>query len=295
MPRDGSEGASIVAQVRAENATRPTLDVIPGEIDQLATQAESALRTSGLPIFQRGDLMVTPISHEVPAAHGRTTIAVGLKELNAAGMIDHMAQAACFQHWNARSKKMTPCNPPGLVANVILSRSGQWTLPTVAGVITTPTLRPDGSLLSAPGYDAATRLYHVPDPALHMPAIKPKPTREDALASLKLLDSLLDEFPFVADVDRAVALSGLISPPLRGMLPVYHSTQFEPLPQAQGKAFLSTLPARSAPRVRVLFWRPARMTPRLKNGLSGLWSQHSQLCRLTTVTESWAAIFFARR
>ena len=53
-----------------------------------------------------------------------------------------------------------------------------------------------------------------------MPQIKPQPTRHDAVDSLAVLDSLLTDFPFVAAEDRAVALSGLLTPMLRGMLPV---------------------------------------------------------------------------
>ncbi len=241
MPRDLSEGEAIVASVREQNATRPTLDVVPGEIDQLATAAEAALRESGLPIFQRGSSLVVPVSHDVPAAHGRMTIAAGLKELSGPGVVDHLAQAACFQHWNARSRKMTPTNPPGLVASIILSRGGQWTLPNVAGVITTPTLRPDGSVLTAAGYDVATRLYHVPDPVLRMQQIKPQPTRRDALAALAVLDSLLTDFPFVAAEDRAVALSGLLTPMLRGMLPVAPLHAIRASTAGTGKSYLVDL------------------------------------------------------
>jgi putative DNA primase/helicase len=248
MPRDGTDGQMIVASVRAQNATRPILDVIPGEIDQLATASEAALRDSGLPIFQRGTSLVVPVSHDVPAAHGRMTIAAGLKELTSPGVIDHLAQAAHFQHWNARSKKMTPTNPPGMVASIILSRSGQWTLPSIAGVITTPTLRPDGSVLTAPGYDAATRLYHVADPELRMPAIKPKPTRADAETALELLKGLLIDFPFVAKnvdgavgVDCAVALSALITPVLRGIIQVAPITGIRASTAGTGKSFLVDL------------------------------------------------------
>ena len=236
MPRDG-EGFSVEEVARA----RPTLDVVPGEIDQLATTAEAALRDSGLPIFQRGTSIVVPVSHEVPAAHGRMTLAAGLKELSAPGVIDHLAQAAGFQNWNARSKKMTACNPPGLVASIILSRSGQWTLPNVAGVITTPTLRPDGSVLTATGYDAATRLYHVPDPQLRMSVIKSKPTRKDAEDALTLLNSLLTDFPFVAAEDRAVVLSGLLTPLLRGMLPVAPLHAIRASTAGTGKSYLVDL------------------------------------------------------
>ena len=241
MPLDTSEAEAIVASVREQNGTRPNLDVVPGEIDQLATTSEAALRESGLPIFQRGTSIVVPISHSVPAAHGRMTIAAGLKDLSTIGMVDHLAQAACFQRWNAKEKKMKPCDPPSIVASMILSRGGHWTLPSVAGVITTPTLRPDGSMLTAPGYDAATRLYHVPDPALRLPTIKPKPSRADGEAGLALLNSLLGEFPFVAPVDRAVALSGLITPIMRGMLPVAPLHAIRASTAGTGKSFLVDL------------------------------------------------------
>jgi phage gp37-like protein len=99
-----------------------------------------------------------------------------------------------------------------------LARVGEWGFPVVAGIITTPTMRPDGSLLTQPGYDAATRLLLVePSP---MPAIPDAPTREDALVALDRLEGLLAEFPLVDDVARAVALSALITPVVRGAFPV---------------------------------------------------------------------------
>jgi hypothetical protein len=220
---------------------RPTLNVVKGEIDQLATQAEAALRDSDLPIFQRGSSLVIPVKHDVPAAHGRMTVAAGMKELSVPSLIDHLAQAACFQQWDARSKKMLPQNPPDLLARVILSRSGQWTLPTVAGVITTPTLRPDGSLLTEGGYDPATRLYHVPDPALRLPDMPRRPSRKDAEQAVELLGGLLTEFTFLTPIDKAVALSALMTPTLRGMIPAAPLTGVRASTAGSGKTFLVDL------------------------------------------------------
>jgi len=210
-------GRDIVEEI---TRARPVLDVVAGEIDTLATAAEAALKDSGLPVFQRGASLVVPVSHDVPAAGGKMTVAAGLKELSTPGLIDHMAQSACFQHWNMRSKKMVPRDPPAQVASIILSRSGKWTFPNIAGVITTPTMRPDGSILTEPGYDGATRLYHIADPTLRLPAIPFAPSKVQAVRALERLNGLLEEFNFVAAVDRAVALSGLITPTLRGMLSV---------------------------------------------------------------------------
>jgi putative DNA primase/helicase len=173
-----------------QSRTKPTITVQAGKLDVLATEGEDALIASGLPIFQRGDRLVRPTEWEVPASNGRRTIATGLKEIRAPGLIDLMAQSAEFVKYDARRKKDTPTDPPDKVAQIILSRGGTWRLPTIGGVITTPTMRPDGSILSQPGYDAATRLYYVGDPSMTMPPIAAKPTKEDAEHALSLLRDL---------------------------------------------------------------------------------------------------------
>jgi hypothetical protein len=103
------------------------------------------------------------------------------------------------------------------VALTILARQGEWKFPVVAGVITTPTMRPDGSPLTQPGYDPPTKLLLVEPPP--MPPIPDAPTKDDALRALSLLKGLLREFPLVGEVDRAVALSALITPVVRGAFP----------------------------------------------------------------------------
>src|SRR5262249_39726106 len=52
---------------------QPTIDVSGGELSNLATLGEKALRDAREPIFQRGGMLVRPIIEEVIAAHGRTT------------------------------------------------------------------------------------------------------------------------------------------------------------------------------------------------------------------------------
>ena len=90
-------------------------------------------------------------------------------------------------------------------------------MPTILGVITAPTLRRNGSIISEPGFDPTTRLYYVPDAHLHVPIPK-NPTKQDADDALKLLRDLITGFKFVGKTDEAVALSGVISPIVRGAL-----------------------------------------------------------------------------
>jgi putative DNA primase/helicase len=136
-----------------------------------------------------------------------------------------MAQSASWTRYVTSTKRHRPIDPPSAVAAIVLSRAGLWRVPGIVGVLTTPTLRRDGSILAAPGYDPATRLYHVVDPSLHMPPIGT--SRADADRALARLFELLAGFPFVGKVDHAVGLSGLISPVVRGavgMVPLHGLT-----------------------------------------------------------------------
>jgi putative DNA primase/helicase len=224
------------------NDHRPLIKVEPGKLPELATDGEQALIASRLPVFQRGRSLVRPIRQEVPASGGRTTFAAGLGEINVPAMIDLLAQAADWKVWNARKQRLVATDPPAMPAKIILSRAGQWRVPVVAGVVTTPTLRPDGTVLTAEGYDAITRLYHLPDPGLKLPSdIPDRQSRANAEEALALLDALLSEFPFVSATDRAVALSALITPIVRGAMTVVPLHAFRASTAGTGKSFLADL------------------------------------------------------
>jgi putative DNA primase/helicase len=81
-----------------------------------------------------------------------------------------------------------------------------------------PTLRPDGTVLSQPGYDAATHLfYYHPASALPEPHIPTHPTQDQARAAATFLcDELLGDFPFCdTAADRANMLACLLTPVVR--------------------------------------------------------------------------------
>lgn len=218
---------------------RPVIRVINGLLDQIATEGEKALVLSGLPVYQRGNSLVRPVRSEVPASKGRMTVAAGLAAIGAAAMIDRLCQAALWERYDARAKDWRRIDPPAPVAATILSRIGEWRVPPIAGVITTPTLRPDGSVLTVAGYDAATRLYHVQDAALSLSAHLPvKPIRADAERALSDLKHLLKGFPCVTETDRAVALSALIAPVVRGAMSVAPMHAFRASTAGTGKTYL---------------------------------------------------------
>lgn len=181
----------------------------------IATEAERALIAAGAPLFIRGGI-VKPVLDEMPAAKGRKTKVARLCQVDSDCLLDHMSRAASWMKFNSRKNDWAPADPPKNVAATILSRDGEWQFRRLAGVITTPTLRPDGTLVLSPGYDEATQLLLLEPP--RMPPIPEKPTREDAIAALETLDMLLAEFPFADEPSHAAAMSVLLTAVARGAL-----------------------------------------------------------------------------
>jgi hypothetical protein len=92
-------------------------------------------------------------------------------------------------------------------------------LPKIRGVITSPTMRADGTLLIEDGYDAKTQLWRRSPPGFEMPAIAERPSKKDALEALALYDELLKEFAFADKVSRSVALAVILTLVLRAAFP----------------------------------------------------------------------------
>jgi putative DNA primase/helicase len=100
-----------------------------------------------------------------------------------------------------------------------------------------------------------------------MPAIPDQPTRENALAALKLLEGLLVGFPFVDDVAKSVALSAVISAVARGAFPVLPMHASRAPTAGSGKSFLfDTVAAIAIGQLMPVSCRPAPTRRRWKSG-----------------------------
>lgn len=225
----------------AAASDRPSIQVCAGELHNLASEGEAALIAAEAPFYARSGNLVRPIVDELPASDGRRTKVARLGTVTGDTIVDHLSRAADWVKFDGRRKMLTRIDPPRVVAQTILARDGEWRFPRLAGVITTPTLRPDGSILSAPGYDPDTQLLLLDPPPL--PRMADKPTRENALAALQFLDGLLAEFPFVGVASRSVALSGLITPVVRGAMQVTPMHVTSAPVAGSGKSFIIDLAA----------------------------------------------------
>lgn len=262
MP-DGSD-SNIVKLKEIRDTPRTPLDpdaAVPGSEDALpiiairagfrhtaADAGLAALDAAKTAFYQRGQELVRICALEAKTASGDKTLTPGIVSVTHAALGRKLGRAARWEVLN-RDGKPVRTDPPRAVVEQIAAMTGEWPFPVLAGVIGTPTMRPDGSFLLQEGYDEATGLVLLGAPA--MPTIPEEPTRQDAEHALVLLDELLAEFPFkdgggVNSVDQAVALSELLTPVLRGAMPnapMHLSNAPQP---GTGKSYLADLASEMA-------------------------------------------------
>jgi putative DNA primase/helicase len=220
---------------------RPIMKVAPGSLSATADEAEQNLIDADVQFYERSNKLARPIIRIVDTFHGRKTTVAQLARIDSVYMRDVLGRVADWYKLDMRSRRWLPTDPPPDVANTILARAGEWGFPTIGGIITTPTMRPDGTILDQPGYDPATRLLLVNPPP--MSSIPEKPTRDDAVAALALLDGLLVEFPLIDGVAKSVALSILITPVVRGAFSVAPMHVTDAPEAGAGKSYLLDIAA----------------------------------------------------
>src|SRR5262249_12960756 len=103
-----------------------------------------------------------------------------------------------------------PAHPPAWCVSAVGSR-GTWDgVRPLTGVVSFPVLRPDGTVLTEPGYDTRTGLYlHCPRTPLPIPE---NPTPDDAKAHAALLRDVVGDVPFAAPMHTSAWLAALLTP-----------------------------------------------------------------------------------
>ena len=143
--------------------------------------------------------------------------ALRLCELTAPWLTERFATVARWLRFSEKDQVWKPIDPPEQYAKTYLAKVGQWRAPVLTGIVECPTLRRDGSLLAAPGYDAASGLYV--DYAGELVTIPDAPTRADALAALAILKEPYSEFQFAdPEVGPSIALASTLTAVVRRSL-----------------------------------------------------------------------------
>jgi hypothetical protein len=122
-----------------------------------------------------------------------------------------------FLHGDPPVAKTRPVAPPIAVVQDCLSL-GTWDFPPLTNITQTPVIRPDGSILSTPGYDRDTRLYYASSGDLSIPNIPDNPSKEEVEAATNLVLEPLQDFPFDCKASRANTLAAILTPLLRPLI-----------------------------------------------------------------------------
>ena len=225
---------------------RPLIELGPKDSPRLINVVAAAMKhltDAGAKIFQRGGKLMRPVLEPSFDSEGEPVKVASLIQLDEGAL-----QLVLMQHlrWLRRtadgSKSVNPVHTE--VAPLILKARGAWPFRPVSGLITAPTLRPDGSLLDKEGYDPPTGLLLFNSIPV---SVKLKPSVVDGEGALALLKGLLVEVPF-ADIDkmdrspsRSVSLSLIISLAARGALETVPLHGYTSHDIGAGKSYVVTI------------------------------------------------------
>jgi hypothetical protein len=207
---------------RADTADLPVIRTSGREPRDVAGDAILALRKANLPqprVFLRAGALVRTLRTE----DGRPLIDALNKDALFASLID----VASFERYDARTKQWRTTGPPDDVIRYISGR-GSWPFPPLVGISETPIIRPDGTIVTSPGYDPATRLVLAPARDLKTPDVPTAPSPGQVASAAALLNELIQDFAFDGEdgkpsASRANALGFLLTlvlrPAISGLTP----------------------------------------------------------------------------
>jgi hypothetical protein len=164
-------------------------------------------------LYQRGGLLVRMVLDESPAAKGiRRPLAPRIEAIPAALLRERLAANALWESVKKTGDTVTlvPAHPPAWCVAAVHARSMWPGIRHLEAVVDYPVLRPDGTILSRPGYDPETGLLL--ESAGPVPVIHESPTRADAGAARDELLEVISDFPFECAVHRAGWVAGLLTP-----------------------------------------------------------------------------------
>ena len=193
----------------------PEILVTTAEHEVIRQAVSALLNESNL--FQRGGSLVTiladckpkPNRHDPTRPAGSLRIALLPSAQIRRLMTVHAAWRKARKD-RGGNPEIVPAHPPAWAVEGVATL-GHWPgIRPIEGITETPTLRPDGSLISKPGYDDDTGLWLAPNG--DFPEIPDRPTLAEAKAACDALYDVVADFPFEKTHHRATWLAALLTP-----------------------------------------------------------------------------------
>ena len=221
-----SASNKVTTESRDVDTTKPTVLCFGGRIGEAAAKFDDIIAAMDPPIvFYRNGLVkvvsdpiTTIVDDVIKLAVGSYTVDP-LLDPDACGIISNHVQ--CIKE--GVKGAITYIDPPSNYVSTWRTM-GNSKVPTLRALTQIPIIRRDGSIMTEPGYDRETFIYHCGNVIVDVPET---PTKEDVESSLSKLLTPFSGFPFVSkssprndDIDRAVLLAAIFSLALRPQISI---------------------------------------------------------------------------
>ncbi len=195
--------------VGPSNTDAPTTvrEIVVGFDEEAVANAGIAALAACPELFTHAGQLVTLVPRSIPgAALDRSPQTLRIERLPTPRLRELLSRSARWlvPRTDDPQDHIVSHVPQWVVAGIAARR--EWPgLRPLAGLIHTPVLRSDGTVLETPGYDPATGLYLTPN--AEYPRIAARPTLSDARAAADLLVETVTHVPFATAADRAAWLT----------------------------------------------------------------------------------------
>ena len=183
-----------IAGFPAEDASLPVVIVNNRPMRDVVSDALAALRAANDPPFlfvRSGEMIFVEIDErERPS----------IRAVEKAHLRGRLDRAANFVRRTDGYDIAVP-PPVEVVEDILALPSVQWGVPPLEFVVEVPTLRPDGTVLSSPGYDPISRMLYAPAPGFKMEPIPDVVDGAELESAVILIDEAIYDFPFAEERD----------------------------------------------------------------------------------------------
>ena len=166
---------------------------------------------------------------------------------------ERLSKVAVFQ--KMKSEELVPIIPTDEIVGAVYTRKGNWPgIRSIIGVMETPIMKPDGTIIQTTGYDPFTHYVYMPSE--NFPDVKDETaTQENARWAFSFLSEIFADFPYVNQAHRSVPLAAILTlvarPAILGSVPAF---LFDASTRGSGKtlqtdAIATVSTGRGAPRM----------------------------------------------
>ncbi len=209
-----------------DDTGKPFIRILPGEMDAIIDRCEQVLADLG--DFYRFGGMIGRIEYS-------KTGEPFFSPLNYRNLGRVLGREIAWYQWVKGG--WGRCDPPVSHVRTLFEESSFKHLLELLGIARQPYFREsDGQLVTTAGYDPVSKLFGAFDPDDFE---RIEPTREAAEKSLSKIESLLSEFSFVSDLDKAIALTAIMTAVVRSSINLAPGFHVHASTIASGKSYLS--------------------------------------------------------